>query len=63
MPEPKRTYEADTTEGLPMRLKKGGATPLPKRPRKRNVPFQPEPEDPAQNPNVVMRIIDHLKNL
>ncbi len=62
MPESKRTYEAESGGDFPLRLKKSGSPSLPKRPDKRRSPSRPEP-DPAQNVDVVMRLIDHLKNL
>lgn len=62
MPESKRTYEAESASDFPLRLKKSGSTSLPKRPDKRRAPARPEP-DPTQNVDLVMRLIDHLKNL
>ena len=61
MPESKRTYEAESSD-FTLRLKKSGAPALPKRPDRRRAPAKPEP-DPTQNADLVMRIIDRLKNL
>jgi hypothetical protein len=63
MPETKRTYEADTLSGLPLHLKKSGEN-QPKRAQKRPAPAAAlPPTDPAQDPDVVTKLIDYLKKL
>jgi hypothetical protein len=66
MPETKRKYESETLIDLSMRLKKTGADRpgSSRRSRKGALPFPPQPEtDPARSPDVVMKLIDFIKDL